>query len=704
MARRFTLPLLALAAASAAAQDNDTQRITITGRATGLSIGGFADQPLADSPMQASVFDTDTLVGAGNLAGLVALDAGVSDAYNAVGYWSSFMVRGFLLDNRSNFRRDGLPINAETAIALANKERVEILKGTSGVQAGISAPGGLVNLVIKRPTHRVRQARLELNADGGVGTHVDWADRFGDGGRFGLRVNLAAERLRPDARDAEGERQLAAVAADAQLTPDSRVEAEVELSRQRQPSVPGFSLRGDQLPDAAGVDPRINLNNQPWSQPVNLAGGTASLRWRQRLSAGWRLSAHGVTQRLRSDDRVAFPYGCYDAAADVYYGDRYCPDGSFDLYDFRSDGERRRNDALDLQISGQWRSGAIRHDLTTGVLWNRQRDRFGRQAYNYTGLGRDDGSLATPPAPELTDENTHRDVRSTELYLRDRLTLSEHWSLWAGLRHSRLERASVRTDGTAPVQYTQNLSTPWIGLTRRLDAHTVAYLSWGQGVETDFAPNRARYVNAGQPLPALKSRQWEAGVKHDRPDHRWSVTAFQIHRPQAVDLGACDVDLSCSRQIDGSARHRGLEGAWAAERGRWSLEGSAMWLQARRHGAGDPAANGLQPTNVPRHSLQASLGYALTAVPGMRVQLALRHDGARMVLPDNSIEAPGWTRLDVGWTWRVEGEGGRRWTWTAGIDNLSDERAWHDTPYQFGHVYLFPLTPRTWRAALTVAF
>jgi iron complex outermembrane receptor protein len=89
--------------------------------------------------------------------------------------------------------------------------------------------------------------------------------------------------------------------------------------------VAGFSLRGNSLPDAGKVDPRININDQPWRQPVVLDGDTASLRWRQRLSADWQFSAHGMTQRLVSDDRMAFPFGCYDAAADIYYADRYCP-------------------------------------------------------------------------------------------------------------------------------------------------------------------------------------------------------------------------------------------------------------------------------------------------------------------------------------------------------------------------------------------
>jgi iron complex outermembrane receptor protein len=40
--------------------------------------------------------------------------------------------------------------------------------------------------------------------------------------------------------------------------------------------------------------------------------------------------------------------------------------------------------------------------------------------------------------------------------------------------------------------------------------------------------------------------------------------------------------------------------------------------------------------------------------------------------------------------------------WRAGVDNVADTRAWKEAPYQFGHAYLYPLAPRTWRLALNV--
>ena len=699
-------PLLAMAAQAALAQTtNTTQQVVVTGRSM-PAVSGFGSQPLALSPLQASVIGNAELADAGatSLAGISRLDAGISDAYNAEGYWSYLTVRGFVLDNRSNYRRDGLPINAETAIGLANKERIEVLKGTSGAQAGVSAPGGLVNLVVKRPSNRLRSVQIDATQGGGLAGSVDLADRFGTDQRFGLRLNAQTAEVKTQMRDADGQRHLLALAGDWQITPDSRLEAELETSHQSQPSVPGFSLRGEALPAASGIDPRVNLNNQAWSLPSVFDGDTASLRWRQRLSADWQFTAHAATQRLRSDDRIAFPFGCYDPATDVYYADRYCPDGSFDLYDFRSENEQRRTDALDLQTAGRLQTGTMAHDLVAGVQLSRRQDDFQRQAFNYAGTGREDGSLQTPAAPELTDENTNRRERSNELYLRNTVQINPRWSLWGGLRHTRLDRQSVRTDGSRAISYAQSFTTPWLGLAWRAGPSTLVYASWGQGVETDVAPNRPRYTNAGEGLPALKSRQAEAGIKYSADGLEAGLAAFQITRPLAADLGACDgSDGSCTRQIDGEVQHRGLEANLRQRWGAWSLQGSAMWLDAQRQGAANPAVNGLDPVNVPRHALKARLTHDLPNVPGLQLQAAVVHEGPRQVLPDNSLQTESWTRLDLAARLRQR-VAGTDVDWRAGLDNLADTRAWRETPYQFGHAYLFPLSPRTWRVSVHASF
>ncbi|HSI56646.1 MAG TPA: TonB-dependent siderophore receptor [Ideonella sp.] len=686
------------APASSPAPSPAAEVVTITGRAAAPAVGisGFGEVPAARAPFQALSISNAMLADAGlaSLADITRLDAGIGDAYNAPGYWSALTVRGFILDNRFNYRRDGLPINAETAISLANKERVEILKGTSGAQAGTSAPGGLANVVVKRPLPENRRSvLLGWKQDGSLQAATDINQRFGADGAAGLRLNAAAERLDPTLAHSRGERYLLAAAGEARLSPDSLLEAEIEWSRQSQPSAPGFSMLGSVVPSAKGIDPDLNLNNQPWALPVVFEGTTASLRWTRNLGNQWRVIAHGMAQELRTDDRIAFPFGC--SAENTY--DRYCSDGSFDLYDFRSEGERRHSLAAAFALEGEATTGPLHHQLSTGVTWSRYRARLGRQAYNYSGTGNISGDYEAPAAPELTDENTNRTERSTELHLRDAIKLSEPLTLWAGLRHSQLVRDSVRTDGSRATHYDQSFTTPWLALSYQLSEAVMAYASWGEGVESDVAPNRSFYTNAGQPLPALKSRQWEIGLKGETRQAGWSLTAFDIRRPLAVD--ACVDDGSCTRQIDGNARHRGIEASADTRQGAWDLRASAMWLKARREGAANPADNGLTPTNVAERTLKLQTTYRVAALPGLSLLGYLSYEGQRMVLPDNSARIPGWTRVDLASRYTLRAAG-HDLTLRLGLDNAFDRRAWKESPYQFGHAYLYPLAPRTWRASI----
>ncbi|MBW8760611.1 MAG: TonB-dependent siderophore receptor, partial [Burkholderiales bacterium] len=694
-----------LAAGVAGAQT--LPQVSVTGKATEAAPGltGFSDPP-AKLPMQAVSLSAERLAdtGVNQLSGLTKLDASVSDSYNAVGYWSQLKVRGFDLDNRFNLRRDGLPINGETSLSLANKAAVEVLKGSSGMQAGTSAPAGLVNLVVKRPLAE-DATTLTLGAiqGGTVEASVDHSQRFGANREVGLRVNLAAARLDPTLRNSKGNSHTAALAADWRISADTIVEAEVEFNRQSQPSQDGFSLLGDTLPDARHVDPNLNLNNQPWTLPVVFDNTHASLRVQQKLAGDWRAQAHLGIQRLRTDDRNAFGFGldCNETSSfeGVYYCDRYGPDGRFDLYDYRSENEHRDTTSLDISASGPVQLAGLRHDLTVGGLTSHFKSRFQRQAYNFAGVGNVDGSAITPPNPALTGENTNRDERSNELYLRDRVALGADTSAWLGLRHTRLHRESVRTDGSQPIDYSQSVTTPWVAVSHAIATDWLVYASWGQGIESEVTPNRPRYVNAGQALPALKSRQTEIGLKTGTQRVEGSLTVFDIRRPLWSDIGACDVDLSCEHRADGYARHRGVEASADLKWSGGGLFASATRLHARREGSADASLNGLVPPNVPQTTLKAQLRQDL--LPGLQAQLGLQHEGSRFATPDNSIPVPAWTVADAGLRY-TQGMGNQTWVWRAAVDNLTNRRAWREAPWQFEHSYLYPLAPRTFRASLEV--
>ena len=680
-----------LCASSALSQTLPT--VVVSGRAadTPATIGGFGDTPVAKLPMQATLVGSELLqdTGSTQLSSLTNFDASVGDAYNSSGYISYLKVRGFDIDNDSNYRRDGLPINANTVLLLDNKSSLEVLKGTSGIQAGVSAPGGLVNLVVKRPTKTdFTTLNMGVSELGTLELGIDTSQHLS--ADVSLRVNASAARLKPLLRDDEGNRHLLAAALDWRVSPGTLVQIEGELSHQSQPSQPGFSLLGTALPDAKSIDPRTNLNNQPWSLPGVFDGHTASIRVEQQLNADWKAEAHLGAQRLKNDDRVAYPFGCTGTDG-TYWASSYCPNGNFDLYDFRSNNERRNTTALDLSLSGKFETGSVQHTLTTGALFTRFTARFGGEAYNYVGTGNIDGSLVTPADPSTFDGNTNRDERSSELYLRDAISLTRDLQAFAGLRHTKLHRESAGTDGSDPTNYSQSFTTPWLGVSYALSSQHMLYASWGEGVESQVVPNRPDYgTAAGQPLPAIKSKQWEVGLKAGSNTVDWSVDLFDVRQPFWNDSGTVLTP-------DGVDHHRGVEAQADLKWQGGGLLASAMKLRARREDSA--ASNGLKPVNVPDATLKLHVRQDL--MPGLQAQAGLVCESSREVLPDNSLQIPSWTRLDAALRY-TQSIGRQLYIWRVGVDNITDHRAWRESPYQYAHVYLYPLAPRTWRASLEI--
>jgi len=698
----LAVAVLALAGGARAQDATPVQTVQVTARSVSETAGvtGFA-QPLARTPIQADVIDTQVLrdLGATSLSDLVRVDASLTDSYNAVGYWTTFAVRGFQVDNRTNFRRDGLPINAETVLSLDNKAGVEVLKGLSGMQAGTSAPGGLVNLVVKRPDQDLRDVTVSWDQPGQLGVAADLSQRFGAQRAFGVRVNLSADRLAANARDARGHASTASVAADWRPDPRHRLEFEFEHNLQSQPSVPAFSMLGPVVPDPHAIDPHINLNDQPWSLPVVTQGNTMSLRYTQALDARWRFEIHALQQRLVSNDHLAFAYG---GNADCEPCDRFASDGTYAIYDFRSDDERRTTRDLDVSLSGEFDTGPIKHAIALGTLLTRFTGRFDDEAYNFVGIGNIAGTAMVPSDPQTLTPNTDRTERNDELYLRDAVALPGDWTAWLGVRHTRLRRQSAETSTGSPdfdTDYRQSFTTPWLSLSRQLTPADMLYVSWGEGVESTLAPTHGDAINHGQPLPATLSRQWELGWKHASGVDSWGVDAYDVSQAYSGDV----IGDTTVFAHDGITRSRGFEAEAQTRAGAFTLRASAMLQRVRRERALDPAADGLRPTNVPDSAVKLLAAWAVPQVDGLSVLANLACEGARDVLPDNSATIPAWTRYDLGARY-VQSVGTTTLVWRAGVDNVFDRRAWREAPYQYDHAYLFPLEPRTFHASVEAKF
>jgi iron complex outermembrane receptor protein len=688
--------------ASAWAQQNPTE-ITITDQLP-ARVSGFGDVPAQELPFSTTTITSATLqdIGAQRISDALRLDASVTDSYNSPAYWDSLSVRGYTLNNRYNYQREGLPISAETMIPMDNKERIELLKGTSGMQAGTSAPGGLVNYVVKRapanPDQKIRNLTLSYGQGNNRLVAADLGGRFGSSAEFGYRFNVAHEDLDPYIKNAKGRRDLVALAMDWRLNANTKLEWEIEQSHREQIGINGYSLLDNNLPPT--VDGKKNFSYQSWSQPGVFDALTASVRLKHNLDNGWLWTTQYGSQQLRMDDRLSFAFGC--DAEGVY--DRYCSTGSFDLYDYRSENERRTTEALQTELNGSAHVAELKHDLAFTFMRYRQLNRLSfKQAYNYAGTGNIDGTSNSTPASTPLDLNTDRTDYTHEFGLKDRIHLSTQTSAWLGLRVIQMDRKSAKTDNTNQVQDERNVTTPWIALSHAISTATNIYASYGQGIETEVTPNKtSTYANAAQALPVMRSYQYEVGIKRQLAHRAWQVTAFDITRPTAADAPASNGLLN--RQIDGENRHRGLELSGNRSIQNWKLGGGLTWIEAKRQNSTiDPSLNGQRPLNVPEYVLRAVAEYRYSSMPGMRMALRLSREGKRGVTEHNKgdIQLPAWTTLDATAHYDTKINNVAS-TLSLAIDNLANKRFWRESPKQYDHYYLYPGAPRTLR--LTAQF
>jgi iron complex outermembrane recepter protein len=688
------------------------------------SVAGISEADLNNTPLAVSIITSDSIrnYGFNSLSGLLRLEPSAGDAYNTLGYIESLNLRGFLLDNRFNYRRDGLPISNHMPIALENKERYEVLKGNSGLLAGVSAPGGLLNSVLKRPTSQaLTEANLTISEKGTSLLAADLSRRFEN---FGVRINLANSHRKPFADAAPGSRQLASALVDYRIG-SHRFEAEVEWQKSKQISVPGLGLldrdgdgTAETLPSLPSA--RLNLNGQPWALPFESNSLISSVKWESTLvdssTLQIRSGFRANWQTIRTNDRIAFPDGCSSGLTYVYPG--LCGNYDVDIYDYRSENERRKMNSQEIWLRASFKTGTVKHDSRITLLRNRYNENFAPfQTYNYAGTINALAPTLLAAVPDALEANTNYARTSTELSISDALTFNSQWSLWLGLRRTQLNAQSIRTDGLYQTNYQQSFTTPWAALNFKPTAGSLVYLSAGQGVESEVVPNRStRFANAGAALPALKSKQIELGAKLSLPawneqlaTGQLNIAAYQITKPFSGDVVLGSDPLPTRLAGARQAKHQGLEVQWQqAIAPSFDVLISGAITNARQSKNIDASLVDKRITNVEPSSLTLALGWQPSAA--LRWQNTFSFNAGKPVTADNSVNLPSAIQWDTWLSYQIVSKSSAASRQPAiavrfGVDNVLDKRYWRDAPTQsWGGLYLFAAQPRTLRVAVTGSF
>ncbi|MGE8167366.1 TonB-dependent siderophore receptor [Pseudomonas putida] len=660
------------------------------------SVGGFQPAPLLDTPASINVFGEQLLKDrqVRLLSEVLQSDASVGESYAPIGYYENFNVRGFELNAASSYRINGQAIAGEQNVALENKQQIELLKGLSGLQSGVSAPGGLIDYVTKRAAD-VRSVTVSSNEQGERYLATDLGGWFGSERQFGLRVNLAHEDIRSYVDHADGKRDFAALAFDWQVSADATLQLDAEYQHREQLSVPGYQLLGgSEVPH--GVDPEDRLAYQRWAKPVQSDSLNLGGRFQYRFDDAWSGTLSAARSQVVIDDYSAFAWG-----SDSGWQSHFSPDGDYDIYDFRSPDDTRRTDEVQATLDGRFDALGVGHELTLGT--SAQRRTLDQRPYYNELLGSgniDTGAPSLDPSGNPIGSSERRlDSRQYGLFASDRVTFNEQWQALIGAREVRLDERTWDEDGNAGRHTRQYQLLPNAALIYKPLPDTTLYASYAKGLSAGgTAPWYAS--NASEILAPTLSHQLELGVKQDWQGMSFSAALFQIRQAYqyAKPQGSEFVYVQ-----QGQQKNIGLElGASGWVTSKLQVQASAAAIRARVKNSGTAQYEGHQAINVPRLRAALQADYSLP-VPGLALLAGARYSASKYASQAGNVEVGGYTVFDLGSRYRTR-IAGYDTTLRLTVDNLFDKRYWRDVGDYLGDNYLFQGAPRTARVSASVAF
>ncbi len=705
------LPLYANNAENDAPQRSATELPAVRVQATQLAAkapqsssfgaGDWKDTPASVSMLDRSVLDSRQVR---TLSELAYNDAALGDSYAPVGYYQNIAIRGFALDAATGYRFNGMSIAGEQRLALENVQQVEILKGEAGLAAGVIAPGGVINYVAKRPAE-VRTVTFATDSEGSRYAAIDVGHWLTP--RFGVRFNAAWDDSASYIRHADGRRNFYALATDWLMGEHSKLQVDANYQTSAQRSASGYQLLGaTTLP--RNVDRKHMLGYQAWQQPVGIASSNVTVlhtydfspAWQSRLSAGYSRSV--------IDDNVAFAYGCYYTAgcADGSVpGNYFAPNGDYDIYDYRSPDDTRRNRQLRAELRGRFDTGAVGHQVTLGAdYYDRSIDkRINVNEYVGSANIHDKRVPQYLPTPLQPGPSARRlDSRQKALFVMDRVSLADDWQWLAGGRFVQLDERAYTKRGIPERSSRLSRFLPQTALIWSANAQTNLYASYVQGIslgqEAPFWTS-----NEGTFLPAVRSRQLEAGVKYAASDAlTLSAAVFRISRPFQY-AKPDDSDYGYTFVQEGQQTHTGLElGAQGNVTGNLKLTASASVLQARARNTGTPSYGGHALVNVPGRRASLHADYQLPALPGLALTGGLRYASSNVATADGRVRARGYSVVDAGLRFQHQLRD-HAVNWNLSVDNVFNRFYWRDTGSSYGDYYLFPGAPRQARLSVTIA-
>lgn len=515
--------------------------------------GTKTDAPLLETPFSISVVTREQIEaqGADSLdqafeytAGIFSLGGGANRRGS-----TGFTVRGFNVTGSAPLYVNGskFPINSLSgAIEPFGAERLELLKGPASILYGQAAPGGLINVVTKRPTAApFGSVELEIGSFDRRQAALDLAGPMSDS--WGYRVTALTRDSDTMVDYINDDRVY--VAPTVTWRPGERTSLTLLAAYYDNETVYDYGkpFEGTVTANPNGRISRHRFIGEPDFNRFDTEGKQAGYLFEHQFNDTWSVRQNALYFDYESDYR------------DVAWGSWVAANATTPAFTYVNRSPYTRVDgddgySVDTQVQAFWETGRLQQTFLFGVDYSDRN--FDRLQYSATvaplnvfapTYGSSVTLAATPASDSLTE--------ATQLgfYFQDHLKLDERWLLLLGGRwdeadndvHNRRTGAMTPTDADA--------FTGRAGLLYLFKSGFAPYVSYSESFQpasdTDF------FGNAFEPTTG---QQFEAGVKFEPPGRNASVT-LAVYEITQQNVSTSDPDHTGYSIQTGEVRSRGVE-------------------------------------------------------------------------------------------------------------------------------------------------
>ena len=561
----------------------------------------------------------------------------------------AFTIRGF---RSLHMFRNGLSLTGgggsqPTVYETSNLERVEVLKGPAAVLFGRISPGGLINLVTKRP---LSQPYYKVEQEFGSFNHYrtvwDATGPLTESGTVGYRLTGSYQDY-DSFRDFQGGRRLfIAPSLSFKLSRNTDLVIDLQYQRNSAQSDTGFPALGDR--------PAPIPLRRSFQEPNDRLDFTGS------LNLGYNLT-HRFTEHWSVTSRFLYTNGAMQRRNIV----ATALDEATGTLDRTPQFQKLIGStySTNLDLNGRFETMGILHRVLLG----------GDYLHDYYNYQFSQGGANFPinifnPLYGSVPESAFDDaalgaggfnffstvqVRHAGVYVQDQITLFNRLHLLLGGRYDHAEirngesdvsPAEAAADRRTRPERSDSQFSPRAGLLYQLTPGVSVYASYSQSFDRNFGRSAL-----GDQLPPQRGRQYEIGLKTELFS-RLSATLALFH---LTNKNVATADLSTPDPTDsvaiGEARSRGVELDIVGKvTDRLNVIAHYAYLDTKVL-KDDGGLEGNRLANAPRHSGRLFAVYHLSGDD----ELGWRVGGGITVVsktagdPENTFDLPAYARLDA---------------------------------------------------------